>query len=73
MPDPTRLIVAMTGATGTVIAVRLLQMLQECDVETHLVMSKWAVRTLLHETSYGPTDVERLAAHVYSPGDQGAA
>jgi len=73
MPAPTRLIVAMTGATGTVIAVRLLQMLQECDVETHLVMSKWAVRTLLHETSYGPNDVERLASQVYSPGDQGAA
>ena len=73
MPAPTRLIVAMTRATGTVIAVQLLQMLQECDVETHLVMSKWAVRTLLHETSYGPNDVERLASQVYSPGDQGAA
>ena len=63
----------MTGATGTVIGVRLLQMLQECDVETHLVMSKWAVRTLLHETPYGPNDLERLAEQVYSPGDQGAA
>jgi 4-hydroxy-3-polyprenylbenzoate decarboxylase len=73
MPEPTRLIVAMTGATGTVIAVRLLQMLQECDVETHLVMSKWSIRTLLHETSFGPDDVERLATRVYPPGDQGAA
>jgi flavin prenyltransferase len=73
MRDTTRLIVAMTGATGTVIAVRLLQMLRKADVETHLVMSKWAVRTLLHETSYGPDDVERLASCVYSPGDQGAA
>jgi 4-hydroxy-3-polyprenylbenzoate decarboxylase len=36
-------------------------------------MSKWAVRTLLHETSYKPEDVERLATHVYSAGDQGAA
>jgi 4-hydroxy-3-polyprenylbenzoate decarboxylase len=70
---PRRLIVAMTGATGTVIAVRLLQMLQQTDIETHLVMSKWAVRTLLHETSYRPEDVERMATHVYAPGDQGAA
>ena len=70
---PRRLIVAMTGATGTIVAVRLLEMLQEVDVETHLVMSKWAVRTLLHETAYAPADVERLAARVYAPGDQGAA
>jgi flavin prenyltransferase len=63
----------MTGATGTIIAVRLLQMLRESDIETHLVMSRWAARTLLHETSYRPEDVERLATHVYAAGDQGAA
>jgi 4-hydroxy-3-polyprenylbenzoate decarboxylase len=73
MSDPRRIIVGMTGATGTIIAVRVLQLLQDFDVETHLVMSKWAVRTLLHETSYRPQDVERLATHVYSIGDQGAA
>src|SRR5580765_4330375 len=73
MSEPRRLIVGMTGATGTIIAVRVLQMLQDTDVETHLVMSKWAVRTLLHETSYRPEDVERLATHVYAAGDQGAA
>src|SRR5436309_2933556 len=73
MSEPRRIIVGMTGATGTLIAVRLLQMLQDADVETHLVMSKWAVRTLLHETSYGPEDVERLATRVYAAGDQGAA
>jgi 4-hydroxy-3-polyprenylbenzoate decarboxylase len=63
----------MTGATGTIIAVRVLQMLRDAGVETHLVMSKWAVRTLLHETPYRPEDVERLAARVYAAGDQGAA
>jgi len=68
-----RLIVAMTGATGTIIAVRALEMLRGTGIETHLVMSKWAVRTLLHETSYRPEDVERLATHVYAVGDQGAA
>src|SRR6266404_1823941 len=73
MSEPQRIIIGMTGATGTIIAVRVLQMLQDADVETHLVMSKWAVRTLLHETSYRPEDVERLAARVYAAGDQGAA
>ena len=71
--SPRRLIVAMTGATGTIIAVRALEMLRGTGIETHLVMSKWAVRTLLHETSYRPEDVERLATHVYAVGDQGAA
>jgi 4-hydroxy-3-polyprenylbenzoate decarboxylase len=63
----------MTGATGTIIAVRVLQMLREADVETHLVLSKWAARTLVHETPYRPEQVERLATRVYPPNDQGAA
>ncbi|HVH26006.1 MAG TPA: UbiX family flavin prenyltransferase [Vicinamibacterales bacterium] len=70
---PRRLIVGMTGATGTIIAVRVLQMLREADVETHLVLSKWAARTLVHETPYRPEQVERLATRVYPPNDQGAA
>src|SRR5438876_9823970 len=73
MSEPRRIIVGMTGATCTIIGVRVLQKLQDADVETHLVMSKWAVRTLLHETSYRPEDVERLATRVYAAGDQGAA
>jgi 4-hydroxy-3-polyprenylbenzoate decarboxylase len=71
--SPRRLIVAMTGATGTIIAIRLLELLRETGIETHLVMSKWAVRTLLHETSYKPEDVERMASHVHPAGDQGAS
>jgi 4-hydroxy-3-polyprenylbenzoate decarboxylase len=53
---PRRLIVGITGATGTVFGVRLLEMLQDTDVETHLVMSRWAARTLVHESSYTVTD-----------------
>jgi 4-hydroxy-3-polyprenylbenzoate decarboxylase len=63
----------MTGATGTVLGVRLLELLKDTPVETHLVMSKWAVRTLLHETSYTKEQVEALADVVYHPNDQGAA
>ncbi len=70
---PARLIVGITGATGTIIGVRLLQMLYGSGVETHLVMSKWAARTLVHETSHTPEDVQRMAGHSYAPGDQGAA
>src|SRR5712692_11158356 len=70
---PRRLIVALTGATGTIYGMRLLQMLQGTDVETHLVMSKWAARTLVHETSHTVEEVQRLATHVHPLTDQGAA
>src|SRR5947209_1127719 len=69
----TRLIVGITGATGTIFGVRLLQMLQGTGVETHLVMSKWAARTLVHETSHTVEEVQRLATQVYPLADQGAA
>ena len=70
---PTRLIVGITGATGTIFGVRLLQMLHGSGVETHLVMSKWAARTLVHETDYTIEQVQNLATHNYPLGDQGAA
>jgi len=70
---PRRLIVALTGATGTIFGVRLLETLQGTDIETHLVMSKWAVRTLVHETSYTIEQVQQLATRVYPLADQGAA
>ena len=73
MEKPTRLIVGITGATGTIFGVRLLQMLHGSGVETHVVMSKWAVRTLTHETSYSQKDVQSLATQSYGIGDQGAA
>ena len=69
---PARLIVGITGATGTIFGVRLLQMLHGSGVETHLVMSKWATRTLTHETTHSADDVLRLATHSYAVGDQGA-
>jgi 4-hydroxy-3-polyprenylbenzoate decarboxylase len=70
---PRRLIIAITGATGTVYGVRLLQMLQGTDIETHLVMSRWAARTLVQETSFTVDQVEALATRVYPLNDQGAA
>jgi 4-hydroxy-3-polyprenylbenzoate decarboxylase len=70
---PTRLIVGITGATGTIFGVRLLQMLHGSGVETHLVMSKWAARTLVHETDYTIEQVQNLATCNYPLGDQGAA
>jgi flavin prenyltransferase len=70
---PQRLIVAITGATGAIYGVRLLEMLQEGPVETHLVVSPWGRRTLLHETKYSVEHVQRLATVSYLHNDQGAA
>ena len=71
-PTP-RLIVAMTGASGTIYGVRLLEMLQGTGIETHLVMSRWATRTLVHETAYTPQQVHALASVVHPLTDQGAS
>jgi flavin prenyltransferase len=70
---PTRLIVGITGATGTIFGVRILQMLHGSGVETHLVVSKWAARTLAHETPYSLKEIQDLATQSYATGDQGAA
>jgi 4-hydroxy-3-polyprenylbenzoate decarboxylase len=67
-----RLIVAITGATGAIYGVRVLQRLREAGAETHFVMSRWGARTLLHETSWSREQVEALASATYAPGDMGA-
>jgi flavin prenyltransferase len=67
-----RLIVGLTGATGSIFGVRLLERLRELDVETHLVISRWGARTLTHETPYSREHIESLATVVYPPGDMGA-
>src|SRR5580704_15353677 len=68
-----RLIVGMTGSTGAVFGIRLLEALKHAEVETHLVVSKWAQRTIEHETSYTSEQVRALASVVHSQGDMGAS
>jgi 4-hydroxy-3-polyprenylbenzoate decarboxylase len=69
-----RLIVGMTGATGAPFGVRLLETLQDVpDVETHLVMSRWARATIEWETPYSARGVGELADVVHGPGDQAAS
>lgn len=73
MAAAARLIVGITGATGAVYGVRLLERLRQASVETHVVISRWGARTLQHETSYTREQVESLAAVAYKPDDLGAA
>src|SRR6266581_1925664 len=68
-----RLIIGMTGSTGAIFGVRMLEALKGSDVESHLIISKWAQRTLEHETRYTVEQVRGLASLVHSPGDMGAS
>jgi 4-hydroxy-3-polyprenylbenzoate decarboxylase len=67
-----RIIVGISGASGAIYGVRMLQALRELPVETHLVMSRAAEMTLAYETDLKPKDVQALADVVYAIGDIGA-
>lgn len=68
-----RIIVGITGATGAIYGVRVLERLREAGVETHLVISRWGARTLTHETPFSRQRVEALATVAYASADMGAA
>jgi 4-hydroxy-3-polyprenylbenzoate decarboxylase len=67
-----RLIVAITGASGVIYGKRLLEVLKEKKVETHLVISKAAEKVIEHELEMTKKDLERLTSHVYSVDDLSA-
>lgn len=69
---PRRLIVGITGASGSIYGVRLLKRLRLTDIESHLVVSRWGARTLQHETGLSLDDLRRIATIVHAPTDQGA-
>jgi len=72
--DPSRrLIVGITGASGAIYGVRLLELLRATDIETHLIMSRAGQTTLAAETSLKVADVEALADVVHPNTDLGAA
>lgn len=69
-----KLIVGISGATGVIYGIRLLEVLRKIDdVETHLVMSPYAKLNIEIETAYTPADVESLAHVVHGHRDQAAS
>jgi polyprenyl P-hydroxybenzoate/phenylacrylic acid decarboxylase-like protein len=69
-----RIVVGMTGATGQIYGIRLLQHLRFAgDVEVHLIMSEWAKGNIAGETDWTPENVEALADYVYDNNNLGAA
>lgn len=67
-----RLVIGISGASGVVYGVRLLELLREAAVETHLVVSRAAEVTLAHETDRKIAEVKALASHAYGAADIGA-
>ncbi|HEX5814963.1 MAG TPA: UbiX family flavin prenyltransferase, partial [Methylomirabilota bacterium] len=69
-----RLVVGITGASGSVYGIRLLEVLRgHAEVQTHLVISAAGKRTIVEETDYSIADVEALAGHRYDVKDIGAS
>jgi 4-hydroxy-3-polyprenylbenzoate decarboxylase len=62
----------MTGATGAILGVRLLEALKDCDVESHLVISNWGRRTIEHETPYTIKQVCALASVYHNSANMAA-
>ncbi|TLD11680.1 hypothetical protein PspLS_11793 [Pyricularia sp. CBS 133598] len=67
-----RIVVAITGATGAILAIKILIALRRLNIESHLIISKWAEATIKYETDYTPKNVRALADHVHSIHDMAA-
>ena len=68
-----RLIVGISGATGSIYGARLLEILREKKIGTHLIITAPAKAILLQETSYSFQKIENLASHVHDNDDLGAS
>lgn len=72
MKSRQRLVVGISGASGFVYGMRLLELLAELNVETHLVVSRAALLTMAHETDYKLADVIARASHYHRTDDLAA-
>src|SRR5258708_40030083 len=73
VPAQRRLIVGISGASGVVYGVRVLQLLRNAGVQTHLVMSKTAELTFAYETTLKIADVKALAHTTHAIDDMAAS
>lgn len=71
--QPARIIVGISGASGIIYGIRMLEVLRAAGVETHLVVSKAAEMTLAYESDLKPKDLRDLADHYHPQTDVGAS
>ena len=72
VPRPSRLIVGITGASGAVYGVRLLERARALGVQTHLVATPAGILNVHHELGLDRSALEALATEAHAPGDVGA-
>jgi 4-hydroxy-3-polyprenylbenzoate decarboxylase len=58
-----KLVIGITGSTGVIYGIRLLEILKELGHETHLILSEWAAKCILMETTFSIDYVKSLATH----------
>lgn len=68
-----RIIVGITGASGSILGLRMLEILKELDIETHLIITSSGKLTANHETGLKPSFIEKMASVTYAINDIGAA
>ncbi|QPJ86337.1 UbiX family flavin prenyltransferase [Sarcina sp. JB2] len=67
------IVIGVTGATGTIYAIKLLEILNDINgIKTHLILSDWAIKNLEIETEYKVNYLKNLANYVYDNKDLGA-
>jgi phenylacrylic acid decarboxylase len=71
-PPRKRIVVAITGATGALLGIKTLLALRALNIETHLIMSKWAEATIKYETDYHPSNIKALADYTHNISDMAA-
>jgi flavin prenyltransferase len=68
-----RLVIGISGATGSIYGIRLLQFLQKTEIETHLIITSTSKKIIIEETPYTVEEVKDLASAVYQDEDLGGA
>jgi 4-hydroxy-3-polyprenylbenzoate decarboxylase len=73
MTQKDRLIIGITGASGVIYGIRFLQLLKNSPIETHLVLSKAAERTIAYETDFKIREIKEMADVLHDNADIGAS
>jgi 4-hydroxy-3-polyprenylbenzoate decarboxylase len=68
-----RIVIGISGASGVIYGIRMLEMLKETDFETHLIISESGRLNIEIETGYKPEEVEAMANFIYDDKDMAAA
>ncbi len=73
MGKSRKIVVGITGSSGVIYGIKLLHILKESEIETHIVLSKWAEKNIEIETDESVEEVKKLASFEYKENDMAAS